>query len=248
MFQALATKVKGELGLNGTEIQFLACSDPDCTTEIADKKWVGDYNPPELNKNESNSWKIQKATGSTAAKAVFQNQGCETLEIPLIIHDSMFDATEVAGLLAGLPSVPDDTKDVATRVDKLRGVVFEYRGEDHSPPFVKVIYGDSIFKGFCSDFKVKKTKFDFVGKLQRAEVTMTFKSSSSIALALKKANNQSPDMTHYYTVLEGETLTGISNKIYGKVSLYMELAKANQLTTLRYLEPGSKLIIPPLER
>ena len=248
MFQALATKVKGELGINGTEIQFLAYSDPDCTTEISSLKWVGDYNPPELNRNESNSWKMHKAAGSTVSKAVFQNVGCETLEIPLIIHDSAFDGADVANAINGIMGVPDDSKDVAIRVDKLREVVFEYRGEDHSPPFVKIIYGDSIFKGVCTSFKVKKTKFDFVGKLQRAEVTMSFKKSMSIELALKEANNQSPDMTHYYTVMEGETLTGISNKIYGKTTLYMELAKVNQLTTLRYLEPGTKLIIPPLEK
>ena len=81
-----------------------------------------------------------------------------------------------------------------------------------------------------------------------AQVILQFESTISPDLAKKKAGNQSPDMTHYYTVKEGESLPYISNKIYGTTQLYLALAKFNNLNSPRSIKAGEKIIIPPLKK
>ena len=113
---------------------------------------------------------------------------------------------------------------------------------------MKIIYGDFLFKGICKDFAEKKVQVNSEGKLIVAQVVLKFESTISPDLANKKAGNQSPDMTHYYTVKEGETLPFISNKIYGTTSLYLALAKYNQMNSPRSLKAGERIIIPPLTK
>lgn len=48
-------------------------------------------------------------------------------------------------------------------------------------------------------------------------------------------------------VLEGDTLPGLCDQIYGDASYYMIVAKANGLTEFRRLKPGSMLTFPPIK-
>ena len=77
---------------------------------------------------------------------------------------------------------------------------------------------------------------------------MSFKQTRSNELKVKEEDNSSPDMTHHYIVQYGETLPIISNKIYGSVDLYLELAKVNGLNSFRSIEEGTELILPPLNK
>jgi nucleoid-associated protein YgaU len=56
----------------------------------------------------------------------------------------------------------------------------------------------------------------------------------------------SADMTHMITVVEGDTLPQLAEKIYGDSSYYEQVAAYNNLNKFRNLKPGSQLIFPPI--
>ena len=130
--------------------------------------------------------------------------------------------------------------------DKLFEVIKEYDGTEHSTPYVQIVSGDFIFNGMCSSFEEDIISKDENLKLEVVEIKLKFISTISIELANAAAGRSSPDMTHYYTIKEGETLPIISNKIYGRTNLYLALAKYNNLHSPRFIKAGQKIIVPPL--
>jgi nucleoid-associated protein YgaU len=53
-------------------------------------------------------------------------------------------------------------------------------------------------------------------------------------------------MSHYYTIKQGSRLTDMCYEIYGSNKYYLEVAKINGLVNFNRLEPGQKLLFPPL--
>ncbi len=232
-----------------TPIQFESFSDPDCTSSSGEE-WISEESPEALEMDQSNQYNSTEPIGGFP-KTTFSAQKPDKLTLTLSIKEK--DTIELASsdlkkvLKSGdLSKHIGDTAD--EQISSLKGVVWKYDGSNHQPPFVKIIYGDFLFKGICKDFSEKKVHVDAEGKLICAKVILKFESTISPDLAKKKAGNQSPDMTHYYTVKEGETLPYISNKIYGTTSLYLALAKFNKLSSPRLLKAGEKIIIPPLTK
>jgi nucleoid-associated protein YgaU len=48
-------------------------------------------------------------------------------------------------------------------------------------------------------------------------------------------------------VMEGDTLPSLCKKIYDNPNYYVEIAKINQLKSVRNLKVGQKLYFPPLK-
>jgi nucleoid-associated protein YgaU len=64
---------------------------------------------------------------------------------------------------------------------------------------------------------------------------------------LTKQGRQSPDVSHMVEVMEGDTLPSLCKKIYDNPNYYVEIAKINQLKSVRNLKVGQKLYFPPLK-
>ena len=232
-----------------TPIQFESFSDPDCTASSGET-WESDESPEGLELEQSNQYNSTEPIGGFP-KTTFSAQKPDKLSLTLNIKEKdtiELGSSDLKGVLKSgdLSSHLGDSAE--DQIKALKNVIWKYDGSNHQPPFVKIIYGDFLFKGICKDFGEKKIQVNSEGKLIVAQVILKFESTISPDLAKKKAGNQSPDMTHYYTVKEGETLPFISNKIYGTTNLYLALAKFNKLNSPRAIKAGEKIIITPLKK
>jgi len=112
---------------------------------------------------------------------------------------------------------------------------------EHKSAQLKVKFGSIEFLGNCTSFKVDYIDFDITGEPLTAEVNLQFLEEPDAA------DVQSPDITHLITVKEGDHISNIVKKIYGSPIYVTDVARANNLTSFRGIESGSKLYFPPLQ-
>ena len=150
----------------------------------------------------------------------------------------LFDAT---GIVDGKkrPSVHDD-------IESLKKMLLEYDSQSHEPKHFKLVWGTLIFKGRCNSLSVTYKLFNPDGSPIRALCKAGFKGSIEETLRVVMENPQSPDLTHYRRVKQGDTLPLMCYRIYGDSKYYLQVAKVNKLTDFRNLKAGSELFFPPI--
>jgi nucleoid-associated protein YgaU len=82
----------------------------------------------------------------------------------------------------------------------------------------------------------------------RAELNVSFVEEDALLIQAAKAQQESPDLTHYRMVKQGDQLPLMCNEIYGSPSYYPLVAKANKLKDFRNLIPGQEIYFPPIEK
>lgn len=141
---------------------------------------------------------------------------------------------------------PQGHDDILGMIDHLKNVTCTYNGNNHEPPVVKMHWGTLLFWTKLKSMDVKYTLFNNSGVPVRAEVSLDFggfKTEKEDA-AVKRMN--SPDLTHLVEVQVGDSLPLMCERVYKDPSLYLQVAKVNNLTNFRNLKPGSKLYFPPI--
>jgi nucleoid-associated protein YgaU len=143
-------------------------------------------------------------------------------------------------------------------ITQLKKVCYNYIDEIHGPPFVKITWGkimpsganaqdqvDGVFKGRLKSMNVDFTLFGAEGNPVRAEISMTF--GSAVNPETRPTGN-SPDLTHIIEVKFGDNLPKLCKDVYGSPEYFLQIARVNNLTSIYAIEPGMKLIFPPLEK
>jgi hypothetical protein len=161
-----------------------------------------------------------------------------TLPQTLTLRELVLDGTGVVGS-SGLRSVKD-------MVDALLGVIYKYDGQKHEPNYVCLVWGSFIFYGRATAISIDYTMFKPSGEPLRAKVSLSFVNWMSKEETALRANQSSPDLSHLVEVAMGDTLPLLCNRIYKNPSYYREVARVNNLTNFRNLEPGTMLRFPPL--
>lgn len=192
-------------------------------------------NPEKYERSFAISYSDKSAIGQSAANPKFSGVGPETLKI-----STMIDTTGATG------DADANTKDLKTQLEELSDIVYKYDGKAHEPNPVQVLWGSQIFIGRLKSMTVDNTLFKASGEPLRAKLQLEFKSFVSNEEAALKANPSSPDMSHLVEVKAGDTLPLLCYQIYRDSSYYLEVARHNNVTDFRNLEPGSKLHFPPL--
>ena len=234
------------------QIKFEPFTDADCTVPDSDaEEWLGDYLPLEVAINYANEFVTPTAQGSNAGESKWSKATPPTLDLNIEIVEGLNIegiANDLKGIMKGTaPGSDGKTKGfVMTQVDLLMALVYDISGKEHAPRYIKVSFGEIIFKGRCKSFKPTFKSFDRFGRPQRASISLSFGEEKSEKKKDTENALESPDMTHYYVVEYGETLPMISNKTYGTPDLYIELAKVNRLNSFRSLPVGTRLTLPPL--
>lgn len=131
-----------------------------------------------------------------------------------------------------------------------------FEGESHRPRYLRLIWGNAAWlrsNQFSFDCYLKSATlqyklFDSNGTPLRVIINATFTEALSAAESKATHPTSSPDLTHVRTVKEGDTLPGMTFKIYGDISYYLEVARVNKLTNFRNLKPGQKIIFPPFDK
>lgn len=192
-------------------------------------------NPEKYDHSFAISYSDKRAVGRSAVNTKFSGVEPETLKI-----STMIDCTGALG------EADANTRDVKTQLKELTDIVYKYDGDKHEPNPVQVLWGSQIFIGRLKSMTVDNTLFKASGEPLRAKLKLEFNSFMSNEEEALRANRSSPDMSHLVEVKAGDTLPLLCYRVYRDSSYYLELARHNNLTDFRSLEPGSKLHFPPL--
>jgi hypothetical protein len=176
----------------------------------------------------------KKTLGQFSAESKFSAICPEVVTLQELVLDGTGAVT-----LSGSQSVQD-------MVGQLLGVVYAYKGDKHEPNHVRLLWGTFIFFGRVESISIDYTLFKPSGEPLRAKVNMSFVGWMSSEEGSLRANTSSPDLSHLVEVKVGDTLPLLCNRIYKDPSYYREVARVNNLTNFRNLEPGLVLRFPPL--
>jgi LysM repeat protein len=199
------------------------------------QKWSGVYDPTKLDLSFTNRFLTSQAIG-ISGPPVYVGEDQKKMSFPLL-----FDNSWVASKADGEP------KSIKSQVDDFVKLVHTVNSESHTANYLKITLGDFIFNGQSESLMVNYTLFSLEGEPLRAEVMLTILQTETIATKKAAAGLKSPDLTRSVVIKEGDSLAGISQKYYNTPHYYLELARVNQLPDFMILQPGTRLVIPPLE-
>jgi hypothetical protein len=164
------------------------------------------------------------APGDLSLKLIFDGTGVNQIGIDRLINP---------------PSVKKDIK----TFEKL---CLRMNGEIHQPHFLVVRWGDFSFSGRLHQLDITYTLFDESGDPLRAELDVAFVEDTASTTGALAAAKASPDLTHVRIVKAGDTLPLLCQAIYGSSRHYLKVAEHNALDDFRVLQPGQRIVFPPL--
>ena len=137
---------------------------------------------------------------------------------------------------------------VKKQLDDFYQATGQYNGGIHRPYHVIISWGEFLFRGVLSEFTIEYKLFDNEGLPLRAVGKAKFCESISSTLAEAECKTNSPDLTHTRMVKAGDTLPLMTERIYGDDKYYLEVARINNITSFRQLQPGTEIFFPPIEK
>jgi hypothetical protein len=144
----------------------------------------------------------------------------------------MLDGTGASGVLTN----------VAAEIEKLATIT--YKQSVAQQKRLNIIWGDTIsFNGYLESFDVNYTLFKPSGAPLRATVALSFIGESGLTDLPTDDFRQSN--TKEIDIDDAKTIVNMCSMVYNNPGAYIAVAKANKLTNVRQLKPGSKLSFPP---
>ena len=223
------------------KMKITAYSDPEFNTRVPGTAnpftvWM---NPQSYAYQKSIRYNDRQAQGSPGPSPAFNRVADETIAFEL-----MFDATGAGPRPSG---VNDASLGVMDGINQFTALLATVNGKVHSPNYLILSWAQLQFQCVLSSLKIDYTLFRPDGTPLRAKVAVSFQSFSSEVQLAKKANTNSPDLSHIVTVGAGDTLPLLCHQIYGDSRFYIRVAAYNDLTSFRTLAQGMQLLFPPLE-
>jgi len=140
-----------------------------------------------------------------------------------------------------------DKREVIAEIELFKKTV-EFKGDQHKPSFILMVWGTHVVLSVLKSLKIKYTLFRKNGTPLRAILNATFCEHTERIEQVIAQGLLSPDLSSTYTVKEGDTLPRMCLGVYDTPRHYLEVAKANGLTNFRKLSPGLTLDFPPVSR
>lgn len=194
-------------------------------------------NPEGYNQEYNIEYNSEQAEGSSKTQLTYSRSTNQEMSF-----DFLFDRTGALPLSFPLPT------GVTTDIEELKKLVYEFDGDIHKPPYLKLTWGSLTFPCVLKTLNVQYKLFQSNGYPLRAVVSATFLEFKDQELIQAEEGKESPDLTKIHEVLEGETLPLLAHRIYGDASYYLEVARINKLVNFKTLSAGQKLVFPPLEK
>jgi nucleoid-associated protein YgaU len=122
-----------------------------------------------------------------------------------------------------------------------------FSGKIHRPRFLVLSWGPFLATCALESYSVNYKLFKPDGMPLRAVLSASFREHKSPTLRELISNLSSPDVEHQHQVQDGDSLWLLSHRVYKDPQHFREIARTNRLDTVRRLEPGATLRLPPLE-
>lgn len=145
-------------------------------------------------------------------------------------------------------ALPTKQESVAQQIKNFESKVFQPKGDSHRPNFLLIEWGALIFKCCLDNMTVTYKLFAANGDPLRASASVSFQEVVREDIVVRDPAMNSPDITHAFTVKEGDTLPIMAEKVYGDTAYYVAVAQANKLIQFRNLRAGNRLLFPPINK
>ncbi|MFW0737789.1 MULTISPECIES: CIS tube protein [unclassified Flavobacterium] len=219
------------------KLKVVAYSDPEFNNKVSGGEFSTLMNPEKYTYHYKIETDATQASGTSTVSPKFNKKLPENLDL-----DFVFDRT---GVINGYKS---SNNGVINDIEKFKKVILDYNGDEHKPNYLIISWGTLLFKGSLTEMEIEFKLFKPDGTPIRAVAKAKFQGFVEDNLRAARENNKSPDLTHYRTVKEGDTLPLMSFRIYGDSKYYLEVARVNNIVNFRKLKTGQKLFFPPLQK
>lgn len=194
------------------------------------------FNPKELTFSKQNTWKQGQSPHADNPEFDFGGGGAATLTLQLF-----FDT------YAERKDVRKTYTDAIYSLMRVDDALVDPKTGKGRPPAVRFQWGQNIgFDAVITSIRQRFTMFlPDDGTPVRAVLDITFSQiKDSLFYPNQNPTSGGAGGERVYTVKEGDTLTWIAFNEYNDATQWRQIADANNLTEVRRLTPGAKLMIP----
>ncbi len=189
------------------------------------------FNPESFSIDTQIKYCTEESPGSTSSPAKFRNIEPRTFSLDLLIY-----GTGASG----------EKREVLAEIALFQACV-GYYGKIHRPSYLVVSWGLFVYHCVLVSYSVNYKLFRQNGTPLRAVISASFKEFRPKLLESLINQKSSPDLTHYHQNAAGDQLFMISQDTYESPQYHVHLAEFNELDTLRSLNIGEQLVMPPLK-
>lgn len=215
----------------------------DFTGEDPKRNFVTPINPESFTKNFKVNVDTQRGHGSPGSEVHYKSTAPEELRLEFIL-----DGTKTLENYGGENSTYI-TKPVQEQLHDFLHCAYNMDEKIHRPRFLIVFWGSEIdFRCVLSNLDINYALFEPDGKPLRVKINATFLKHKSREEQLAETKLSSPDLTHYRKVKQSDRLDLMSYEIYNDSKYFLQVGKANALTSVRKVKPGIDLYFPPFDK
>lgn len=190
-------------------------------------------NPAEITLSYEVEYDNAQGTGTTASRMDFKKLKPGDLALSFFL-----DGTGANGR----------PLDVQAKIEQFQSVT-GYNGKIHRTTWLKVVWGQiQVRRCVLKSASIAYKMFRSDGTPLRAVINASFTDTSDDQTRVALAQDSSPDLTHVRVLAAGDTLPALCTRIYGDSLRYLAVARANDFDTFRDLPPGTRVLLPPLEK
>jgi hypothetical protein len=199
-------------------------------------------NPQAIKTRHENKYAKYRGINSSKNTASYAYSLAEEMSFTLLLVDS-------SALDYRMSVLTSEKRSVSDQLEEFMKACYRMNGDIHEPNFLKIEWGTLNFDCKLKTLDINYTSFDKDGKPRRAELEVVFVEDLPKDKIASLERKSSPDLTHVITAMEGDTLPLLTAKVYGAsdTSLYIEVARVNQMNDFRNLKQGQRILFPPLE-
>lgn len=219
-----------------SKIVIVPYKDKTYQTQVKDN-FALPINPETYSKSYKVEYDLRRGHGQEGTDPKFKSTAPEELKLEFV-----FDGT---GTVEGY-TYPDKT--VQEQIDLFLKTVYHMDGDIHRPRFLKIFWDELRFPCILTNLDLNYTLFDPDGKPLRAKASASF--TNYIEQEAREARNRkkSPDLTQKRQVKGGDRLDLLTYRIYDDSNFFLQVAKANGLTSLRNVKEGLDILLPPFDK
>lgn len=203
------------------------------------------FNPESVQKKFNNGYHNVPATPMSQGTVDYSHSSPSSISMKLIFDDTQVN--EYAHVIA--MNEENKYKSVSDRIDEFLKFIVRRKGSIHEPPHLTISWGKTLdYECRLQSLDINYTLFDRSGSPLRAELSVSFIEDDLPVAQVIKGELESPDLTHYRMVKDGDQLPLMCENIYGSPNYYKEVARVNNIKDFRNLKPGQEIYFPPIEK
>lgn len=149
-----------------------------------------------------------------------------------------------AGATSGGAAAPSAASQIADAVGGVVGAVID--AVSGAAPAELGNQRRNGFKCVVESVRQKFTLFSPRGVPLRATLSVTLREYRTLSEQLGRPNGTSPDRTHAHVVQQGDTVSAIAERYYGRPASWRAIADQNNVEDPRRLRAGTPLTVPSL--